>query len=358
MNFILLSITLATAGVGTFIFKKLKVPAGILIGAILFVAILSVSTGKAYFPSQGRLVVQIFAGAFIGSRMQKADLIKIKDVILTAGLLVIGMLALNLSLGFGNHWLAGLELSTALLGAAPGGIQDMALIAEDLGADPVRVTALQFARVISMFGILPSLLRFFCKRINKPGPALEAAQEMRPEAKAPGSGLEKKSRKQEAALFLRTITIAVICGLLVNMTIIPAGALVGSMFGTIIATLLFKSSYLPPLARTLTLVCSGALIGSRIGMEELLGLREILVSAIVLIVVLNIASIAFGIIMHKLTKMDIATCLFASAAGGVVEMAILADEMGADAPKVAAIHLFRFITVVALFPSIFKFLVL
>jgi len=357
MEFVLLFITLTAAGIGAFVFIRLKVPAGVLIGALLFVAILSITTGKAYFPTQVRPVVQIFAGAIVGSRMHKADMFQLKTIILPAGLLVFGMLILNLSVGYIIHRQAGLELSTALLGSAPGGIMDMALIAEDLGADAVRVTALQFVRVVAILGILPSLLRFFHKKRSTSQSGREPVSEKLLEKKTQGFNHEPISIRRKTVVFLRTIACAAVCGLLVNMTIIPAGPLVGSMLGTIIATLLFKAAYVPQKARTLTMICAGALIGSRIGMAELLGLREIMIPAIILVVVMLASSFLFGILVHKVSKMDIQTCLLASAAGGVVEMALIADEMDADSPKVAAIHFVRFVCVIALFPSAFKFFI-
>ena len=50
--------------------------------------------------------------------------------------------------------------------------------------------------------------------------------------------------------------------------------------------------------------------------------------------------------------MDIITALFASAPGGVTDMALIAEDMGADSTKIAGMHSLRLITVIILFPSL------
>ena len=56
--------------------------------------------------------------------------------------------------------------------------------------------------------------------------------------------------------------------------------------------------------------------------------------------------------LSKLTKLDLTTSLFASAPGGVSDMAIIASELGADPAKVAALQTLRLIVVIVLFPTL------
>ena len=138
------------------------------------------------------------------------------------------------------------------------------------------------------------------------------------------------------------------------MTPIPAGAMVGSMLATVLSTLFLKPAYMPPIVRTITVTCAGVLIGSGIGIDELIRLRLIIIPACILVLVLLTANILIGFLIHKITKLDLTTSLYASAAGGVAEMAIIADTMGGDSPKVAVIQLLRLISVITLFPTAMK----
>ena len=355
MNFQAILLTMIIAAIGGLVFVKLKVPAGALLGAMLFVSLFNIISGGVFFPMQARPYVRILAGALIGSRMKKSDLIQMKTLAYPAVLLVFGMLLLNLSLGYSIHLLTGLELTTALFGSAPGGVQDMALIAEDFGANISQITVLQTARIFSIVGIMPTLLRTINKKYTHPsGEVITSAgtsltpsdiNNIKTEADSPGS-----------ADFIRTLAFAACGGLLLNITDIPAASMIGAMFATVLATVLVKPSFIPKKTRIVTQIFSGALLGSRVGLKEILSLKEIIVPAMIMVLMLLVANLVFGYIIHKLTKLDLTTSLFASAAGGASDMALVADEIGADTPKIAIMQLLRLICVVSLFPTIFRLL--
>ena len=54
--------------------KKLKVPAGFMIGAFFGVSVLSIATGEAWLPTETRTLVQMVAGAFVGAPLSAATL--------------------------------------------------------------------------------------------------------------------------------------------------------------------------------------------------------------------------------------------------------------------------------------------
>ena len=380
---------------------KLKVPAGAFLGSMVFVALFNILAGAAFFPEAGRPLVRVFAGALIGARMKREDVIQMKDIVVPSVLIVLGMLALNLALGYGIFRLTGLELKTALLGSAPGGVQDMALIAQDMDADTAQVAVLHTIRILAILGLHPTLLSLYCKRylrlnpgqdkrrrpVPAPGPAEEptegqpAAQHGRADIVAqqtgPAGGLAEQAEpapgpvapgpaqppgnrlarilREEALPYARTMLFAGIGGFLLNLTSVPAGAMAGATMAVVLATLFVRPSYSPPKTRPVIMACSGALIGSGIGTEDLVRLMGIIVPAIILVLVLLVANFVFGILVHKFTKLDLVTALYASAAGGITDMALISDEMGADSPKVAVIHILRLICVVTLFPTILKF---
>ena len=388
MGFLSLLLTFAVAAAGALIFLKLKVPAGAILGAMIFVAVYNTATGAAYFPMELRPVIRVLAGALIGARVSKDDAKRMKDVIYPGLLLVFGMLLMNLVLGYSIHRLTGLELMTALFGSTPGGVQDMALIADEFGADAAQVAILQTVRVLAVISIMPSIMRFIGRKYLRTHPyeKTEIAAELEPATpQAPGAASAatpergspdepatpqapgaasvattgrgspdeqdpKSVARGNAFSFIRTLISAGIGGFLLNMTAIPAGAMIGGMAGTIAASMLIKPSYVPVKMRIVIQTLAGMLIGSGIGMEEIIGIKNIIVPAAILVVVLFVANLLFGWLIHRLTKLDLITSLFASAAGGLADMAIIADEMGADAPKVAIIHLMRFVCVIVLFP--------
>ena len=110
--------TLAVGGVGGFIGRKLKLPAGTMVGALATVILLNLLTGKAYFPAQARVVVQILGGALIGTRLHKKDVPELRRVLLPSLVLVVSMLIMNLTVGALLWKAGGLDVNTALFAAA------------------------------------------------------------------------------------------------------------------------------------------------------------------------------------------------------------------------------------------------
>ena len=61
-----LLLTILVAAAGSYLFYKFRIPAGALIGAIIFSAALNIITGVGTFPGFMKTVLQAVAGAFIG----------------------------------------------------------------------------------------------------------------------------------------------------------------------------------------------------------------------------------------------------------------------------------------------------
>ncbi len=93
-------------------------------------------------------------------------------------------------------------------------------------------------------------------------------------------------------------------------------------------------------------------IGSRITKKDVKELKTVLSSAVILIITIVILSPGIGIVINRISNLDITTAVFASAPGGMTDMALIADELGADASKVLLLQLVRIIIVINLFPII------
>ncbi|UTR14799.1 AbrB family transcriptional regulator [Salipaludibacillus sp. LMS25] len=57
-----------------------------------------------------------------------------------------------------------MDLPTALLSTAPGGLVEMVLTASIVGADPAIVTVLQLTRVMIIILVAPSALKWYFSR--------------------------------------------------------------------------------------------------------------------------------------------------------------------------------------------------
>jgi len=160
--------TVLAATAGGLLCYKLRLPAGALIGSMLAVALYNVISDEAVIPYGVRVGVQILAGAFIGMRINRQNLLSLKTMILPVAIMVVSMLAINLIVGFVLYKLTRLDLATCLFGAAPAGIVEMTLAGEAVGADPAKVALMQLGRLFSVISFMPFILKAAMNLLSRP----------------------------------------------------------------------------------------------------------------------------------------------------------------------------------------------
>ena len=101
-------------------------------------------------------------------------------------------------------------------------------------------------------------------------------------------------------------------------------------------------------------IVAGAMIGLRINASTFADLKAIIFPALIMVFSVVIIGFIIGFMLYRFTGMDLATALFASAPGGLTEMTLAADSMGAEAPKVAMLQMLRLTCVISLMPFIIK----
>ncbi len=356
--------------IGGLILYRLKVPAGAMIGAMLSVMALGILSGAAYYPDQVRTYVQIASGILIGSRINRKDIGELKQVIVPSLLLLVGMFILNLSFAYLFARFGNLDINTALFAGAPGGMSDMALIAEDLGANTAQVAMMQLVRILFVISLFPLLFKWLAGRgwrlirpttgdpcVQKPA-ALDSAP-----LPAGGGRIRLRSaagslrvKPEQAGQFLLTLLVAWGGGMALSLLDVPAGAMIGSMLATAIFGVSTGKVFFPTRLRPAIQISVGAFLGARMTMESLLSLQDLLVPAGIMLLGMLAAALGFGYLIHRLTGLPLSTCFLASTPGGLAEMSLIAEELGCDAPKVAVMHTFRLIMVILLFPVLLRML--
>jgi len=170
-----------------------------------------------------------------------------------------------------------------------------------------------------------------------------------------GSGKGLRTRMGYIAL---TLFIAAVGGLVALKLRIPAGALIGSMVLVAIAQGSgAQLGSLPAWTRTGVQIVLGAVIGLSITPQVVQDLRQIALPAVILAVTLLTTGLITGWVISKISRLDIITSLFSSAPGGMTDMVLLSSVLGADAPKVAALHLIRVVSVLIVMPPLLRWLV-
>jgi len=357
-----LIITLIVGIIGGLLALRFRIPAGAMIGAMIAVALFNVFTGDAFLPQNVRIITQIAAGAFIGAKVRYKDVQELRLMIKPALLMITAMIILNLIMGYIMYRVTEIDLITSLFACAPGGIIDMSLISSDLGADSSKVAVLQLVRLMSVMIIFPPLLKFISFSVTAKDKVKEDIEENLnvdsiniPSKNIKSDKFKYWTKEKNKNLFITTI-VAAIGGLVGSFLRIPAGAMTLAMIAVAALNITTERAYMPLNIRRLTQILAGILIGSRMTYTDLVALKTVIVPALILLIGMILVNLFLGFFISKISNIDLVTCLFASTPGGVSDMALIAEDLGADAPKVAILQLTRYVCVIAFFPIIIKFI--
>lgn len=151
-----------------------------------------------------------------------------------------------------------------------------------------------------------------------------------------------------------TLVAATAGGLLFYKLRVPAGALLGSMLAVAVYNLVTDKAVIPYSLRVATQILAGAYIGMRVNREALATLKTMILPVAIIVLAMLTVNLIVGFVLYKLTRLDLATCLFGAAPAGVVEMTLAGEALGADAPKVALMQLVRMFSVISLMPFILR----
>jgi membrane AbrB-like protein len=157
--------TLALAALGGGLAIALHVPAGGIIGALVLVSAVSLTTGRVpQLPPRLQRTARILTGTVIGSGVGPHLLEGLGDFWLPALLLAGWTIVVAMSLGYWVHRRTGLDLGTALFSFAPGGMTEMVMVAQDLGADVRLVSLIALLRMLSTVTLVPLVLGYLVLR--------------------------------------------------------------------------------------------------------------------------------------------------------------------------------------------------
>lgn len=352
-------ITLIVALIGGFIALRLKVPAGAMIGSMLFVALLNLTTGLAFMPREVKIFTQIIAGLFIGTNIRRNDVLALRSMIKPAIITVFLILCFSLGMGMVLHKISGYDFVTAMFASAPGGIVDMTLISYDMGADTSVVSVLQLVRLISVISLFPPIIKWVITKFNLDKNIDKSHSKKNNETTTvKGSDDFNDWNKNTYCSMGITILVATISGLTGYALHIPAGTIMFSMIGVAMQNIFFNNAYMPMPVKKFAQVCAGTLIGEGITIAAVLSLRTAILPAIILLIGFIILTLTTGYILYKTSDLDIVTAFFACAPGGASDISLMAGDFGAETAKVTVIQLIRVVGVIAFYPMIIHLLTL
>ncbi|MDO9508463.1 MAG: AbrB family transcriptional regulator [Thermovirgaceae bacterium] len=338
---------LAVGVPGWLLFRLLRVPAPIMMGAMLSAGFFAVKGwGVPQVPLGANLVFQIILGLFIGVRFTREAGAEFKKSVGVALLAGVWWITLPLGLGwFVSAWF-GLDLPTSILGTVPGGIAEMSIMALSMNANAALVALMQFFRVTSVLIGMPLL----SIRINR---SMNGEFGLEEKKTVPADIDERQSDRLRGTVII--ISLAIAGGLTGTWLGFPAGGFVGAMAFTGAASAAgWPLRPLPLFFRHIGQLGLGALIGLNATPE----IVEVLWGVLLPTLGVTILMLGWGIILafmvRKIMGWNLITCLIATCPGGITQLASIADELGADPLKVSLLHLVRLFTIFLVLPPLIK----
>jgi membrane AbrB-like protein len=138
---------------------------------------------------------------------------------------------------------------------------------------------------------------------------------------------------------------------------IPAGIIVGAIIAAGAYQLVVGASgpWQRRYGRTGRLLL-GTAIGAAFGMDVIAPLKAALLPMIGLIAAIICVGLLLGWVLHLITGLDPATAIISTIPGGLPAMSALAEDVGADATVVAAVHFARLTTILLVVPALIAWL--
>ncbi|MDR1515985.1 MAG: AbrB family transcriptional regulator [Synergistaceae bacterium] len=151
-------ISLAGAVIG----KRLGIPSGALIGAMIASGSYATTIGKRYrYDSRLRCFAQIALGMVMGERVTPEAMSGLGTILIPAlavtGIMFMGSALFAFMLYKTTDW----DLVTCLLCAAPAGLSQITVYAEEIGADTFTASVFHTVRIISIVTIYPLVTMLF-----------------------------------------------------------------------------------------------------------------------------------------------------------------------------------------------------
>lgn len=346
-----LILTIAAAALCGLLLLKLKVPGGMLVGAIIGAASLNLITQQAFIYPQARVLAQSLTGAYIGCMMTREDVRHLPRLLRPYLVVIVSLLTLNLTMAALIYRVTDFDLLTSLFCSAPGGISDIPLIAMDMGADASAVAVMQFVRSIFGMACLPSII-VLSDRIIEP----QAAYGTEEKAERRGQKIPAKP-KPTLRGFLPTFACALAAGILGKLSGFPAGTMSAALIVSSVLKLSGKTSGMPMWLRRVAQVISGCCIGAGLTRAQALQIGQLFLPALALCLGYIVCCVGIGLLLHKLFHIRLREAMLTMSPAGATEMALIAADLGVESADLVVLQICRLVGVNLLFPHIFNLIV-
>lgn len=343
---------------GYFLFRRLNLPAPVVLGPLFFSAAYSLLSGNPvvipeYIPMF--FIVGVAISVTQNVQLNLRNALKSLLVVIFFSV-VLGLIVFKMMLQFG------MAPHTAYFSSMPGGGTDLALISLNFAdADAFSVVLFQTIRFFLVLLVYPIILRwllrqkgndnFFGRRMINDlyflGDNGESAY------CTSGPVLRRLPFPSNEALVAFVLISGLAIALILKSINFSGYSYVGGMLSTIIVGGVLKKRYKTKIIMDRTIatffkVAACSLLGLQMRAESLMGLMEIWPALVLMNVVTIVGCLILGWFFYRMGWSDLVTAILQTAPGGSVPMAVLAQDFNGHVVCVSFFQVIRIIFIVLL----------
>jgi membrane AbrB-like protein len=297
-------------------------PLPFLLGPLLACGIASMAGLPILALPFGRELGQVAVGTAIGLRFVPAVVVATAKLLPFMVLVTILTIVATTRAAVLLERLGGVPRKTAFFATAAAGLAEMAVVAQQRGADSDTVALVHLVRVTTIVSIVPFLVTLF----GHPGDVAAAPIAF----------------GDEALPIVLLLAVSAFAAFLFKPLKLPnSWLLVPAAIGAIVAGAGFGPFALPPGLLTAAQVVIGVWLGCRFRRELLGRLPRVTAAAFATTTFLILAATGIASLLSAMTDLPFATSLLAVAPAGVTEMVLTASAMHLDAATVTAFQIMR-----------------
>lgn len=325
-----LALALGAGAAGAIAAGAVGMPAPLITGPSVFVAIAGLAGLRFAFPDLLRDAAFVVLGLVIGAGVTPQALAAARQWPASFALLSVAVVAIMLASGAGLARWHGFDRASGLLAAAPGHLSYVMALAAATGRDVSRIAIVQSIRLLALTLLVPLAVS-----ASTGAPPMQVA--------APGMATPP---------LLLLAGAGAAAGLALARLSVPAAMLVGAMAISAIAHAAgMVAGGIPAWWSVPALVLLGVLIGSRFSGVALAELRRCAAAGLFATALAAALSAVFSLAAALATGLPVSLLLVCFAPGGLETMTAIALMTGADPAIVAAHHVFRMVLLTLLLPA-------
>lgn len=311
--------TVAVAVAGGSLFHALGMPVAWMSGPMIVTAALAMLDLPARMPPLLRDFGLLVAGVSLGSTVTPEAIAMIARYPLSVVGLAASVVATVVAAKTVLERMFGWDRPTAFLAAVPGALSMVMALAADSSGDVRKIAVVQAVRLFALVTLMPLAITATMT------PQAHPAQ---PIVSAPGMLL----------MFVATLAVSSIMG---KMRFANPLFVAGMLTGTLLHVSGLVPGELPPVMGITGMVLIGVFSGLRFRGTTPRYLLTLLLPGVLSLSVALAIALAFALLVHWVTGLNLAAVLVAFAPGGVEAMIMMGAAMGLDTLYISTHHLMR-----------------